>query len=74
MNLILISAGYCIVSISPVLWHAYIIAFQQAQRKKAPSDEAFIRLIAECEIEAQKDYCRMFRIKLPTATKTEPER
>ena len=38
---------------------------QQAQRAQGPSDTAFIRLICECELEAQKDYCRMFRIKLP---------
>lgn len=74
MNLILINAGYCVVSIPPVLRHDYITALQQAQRSKSPSDEAFIKLIAECEIEAQKDYCRMFRIKLPTINKAEPER
>ena len=66
MNLILINQGYCIVSIPPVLRHDYIVALQQAQRQEHPSDEAFVKLIAECEIEAQKDYCRMFRIKLPT--------
>jgi len=66
MNLILVNRGYCIVSIPPVLRHSYITALQQAQRKHNPSDEAFIKLIAECEIESQKDYCRMFRIKLPT--------
>ena len=65
MNLILINRGYCVVSIPPVLRHDYIVALQQAQREKNPSDEAFVKLIAECEIEAQKDYCRMFRIKLP---------
>lgn len=65
MNLILINRGYCVVSISPVLRHDYIVALQQAQREQNPSDEAFVKLIAECEIEAQKDYCRMFRIKLP---------
>jgi len=65
MNLILINRGYCIVSISPVLRRDYITALQQAQREKNPSDEAFIKLIAECEIEAQRDYCRMFHIKLP---------
>lgn len=66
MNLILINQGYCIVSIPPVLRHDYIVALQQAQRARNPSDEAFVRLIAECEIESQKDYCRMFHIKLPT--------
>lgn len=65
MNLILINLGYCIVSIPPVLRHDYIVALQRAQRENRPSDEAFLKLIAECEIEAQKDYCRMFRIKLP---------
>lgn len=65
MNLILINKGYCLVSIPPVLRHDYIVALQQAQREKAPSDEAFVKLIAECEIEVQKDYCRMFRIELP---------
>jgi len=72
MNLILINAGYCIVSIPPVLRHEYITALQQAQRAGNPSDEAFIRLIAECEIEAQKDYCRMFRIQLPARSNDEP--
>lgn len=65
MNLILINQGYCVVSIPPVLRHTYIAALQQAQREQKPSDEAFVKLIAECEIESQKDYCRMFRIKLP---------
>ena len=65
MNLLLIQQGYCVVSIPPVLRHEYITALQQAQRKRNPSDGAFVKLIAECEIEAQRDYCRMFRIKLP---------
>lgn len=65
MNLILINQGYCTVSIPPVLRYDYIVALQQAQRKKHPSDEAFLKLISECEIESQKDYCRMFHIELP---------
>ncbi|MDP4120305.1 MAG: Fic family protein [Bacillota bacterium] len=65
MNLILVNKGYCIVSIPPILRHDYITALQQAQRSNSPSDIALIQLIAECEIEAQKDYCRMFHIKLP---------
>ena len=64
MNLILVNKGYCIVSIPPVLRHDYIVALQQAQRAQTPSDTAFIELICNCELEAQKDYCRMFRIKL----------
>jgi Fic family protein len=62
MNLILINGGYCVVSIPPVLRHEYISALQAAQRKDLPSDDKFKILIAECEIEAQKDYCRMLRI------------
>jgi len=65
MNLILVNRGYCVVSIPPILRHDYITALQQAQRAQGPSDAAFIKLICECELEAQKDYCRMFRIKLP---------
>lgn len=65
MNLLLIHRGYCVVSIPPVLRLDYISALQQAQRSKNPSDEAFIRLIAECELEAQRDYARMFKFRLP---------
>ena len=64
MNLLLIRQGYCVVSIPPILRHDYIAALQIAQRSENPSDEAFVRLIAECELEAQKDYCRMFKIQL----------
>ena len=74
MNLILVNRGYCIVSIPPVLRHDYITALQRAQRSEAPSDAAFNKLICECELEAQKDYCRMFRIKLPERKKDAPER
>jgi Fic family protein/predicted XRE-type DNA-binding protein len=65
MNLILVNRGYQIVSIPPILRTEYIDALIAAQKDKNPSDTAFFRLIAECEIEAQKDYCRMFRIELP---------
>ncbi len=73
MNLILVNKGYCIVSIPPILHYDYITALQQAQRSKAPSDDAFICLIGECELEAQRDYCRMFHIKLPTHVKNQNE-
>lgn len=66
MNLLLINQGYCVVSIPPILRHEYNTALQQAQRTQNPTDEAFVKLIAECEMEAQRDYCRMFHIKLPT--------
>ena len=63
MNLILINKGYQIVSIPPILRMEYIDALHAAQKSKNPSDKAFFQLIAECEIESQKDYCRMFRIR-----------
>jgi Fic family protein len=65
MNLILINCGYQIVIIPPVLRSDYINALKKGQHKRSPSDEAFIRLIAECEIEAQREYCRMFDIRPP---------
>ena len=65
MNLILINRGYPIVSIPPVLRMEYINALRAAQRQENPSDEAFNRLIAECAVEAQRDYCRMFHIEPP---------
>jgi len=65
MNLILVNRGYQIISIPPVLRAEYINALKTAQRDNNPSDADFLRLIAECEIEAQKDYCRMFRIEPP---------
>lgn len=74
MNLILVNKGYCVVSIPPVFRYEYISALQQAQRGSNPSDAAFIRLIAECELEAQKDWCRMFHIKLPDSREKDLER
>ena len=74
MNLVLINKCYCVVSIPPVLRHEYITALQQAQRSRNPSDAAFIQLICQCELEAQRDYCRMFRIKLPGQGKNETAR
>ena len=65
MNLVLVNRGYQIISIPPILRLKYINALKAAQREKDSGDEAFIRLIAECEIEAQKEYCRMFHIGSP---------
>ena len=72
MNLILINRGYQIISIPPIMRPDYISALQMAQREKNPSDEAFNLLMAECEIEAQRDFCRMFDIEQPK--KDEPDR
>lgn len=71
MNLILVNRGYCVISIPPILRMDYLSALHEAQREKNPSDEAFIRLICECELEAQRDFCRMFRISLTETQKSE---
>lgn len=64
MNLVLVNKGYCVVSIPPIWRQEYISALVAAQRKSNPTDEPFNTLIAECELEAQRDYGRMFRINL----------
>jgi len=75
MNLILVNRGYQIVSIPPILRREYIEALQMAQRGKTPSDDLFFKLIAQCEVESQKDYCRMFGIEVPKRIRTpEPGR
>ena len=65
MNLIVISRGYQIISIPPILRADYINALEAARNGADEKKEAFSRFVAECEIEAQKDYCRMFQITLP---------
>ena len=71
MNLIFVNTGYSIVSIPPILRMEYISTLVAAQCAENPTDEPFNRLIAECELEAQRDYGRMFKIPL---AKSEPER
>jgi len=62
MNMILINSGYSIVSIPPVLRHDYIAALKAAQRLENPDVSSFYRFIAACEIDGQKDLCRMLHI------------
>lgn len=64
MNLVFVNKGYCIVSIPPILRGDYISALVAAQREQNPTDKPFNTLIAECELEAQKDYGRMLNIDL----------
>ena len=65
MNLIIINSGYQIISIPPVLRADYIDALEAARHGSGIKKEAFCTFIAKCEVEAQKDYCRMFNIALP---------
>ena len=64
MNLILINKGYQIVSIPPVLRNEYINALSKGRSDGSKTGGVLAKFIAECEIEAQKDFCRMFHIKL----------
>ena len=69
MNMILLNKGYQIISIPPILRHEYISALKASQREDSPNDSEFLKLIAQCEIEAQKGYFRMFRIPFPQKNK-----
>lgn len=64
MNMILVNKGYQIVTIPPILRNDYISALKAAQKEHNPNDRAFYTLIANCEIEAQKDFCRMFNLEI----------
>lgn len=60
MNLILVNAGYGVVSIPPVLRNDYINALSASRR--IDDMEPFSKLIAECVIETERDYCRMLKL------------
>jgi Fic family protein len=64
MNLILINAGYRVVSIPPICRHSYYAALQSAQHLPSAVNDQFNRFICECELESQRDYCRMLKIPL----------
>ena len=68
MNLILINKGYHLISIPPILRQEYITAINKGRRSGSKTGGALAIFIAECEIEAQKDFCRMFHIKPPKDT------
>lgn len=60
MNLILVNAGYGVVSIPPIWRNDYINALSASRRL---SDmEPFSKLIAECVIETERDYCRLLKL------------
>lgn len=60
MNLILVHAGYGVVSIPPVWRNDYIIALSASRRLN--DMEPFSKLIAECVIETERDYCRLLKL------------
>lgn len=60
MNLILVNAGYGVVSIPPIWRNNYINALSSARTSN--DMDAFSKLIAECVIETERDYCRLLRL------------
>jgi len=60
MNLILVNAGYGVVSIPPVWRNEYINALSASRRLN--DMEPFSKLIAECVIETERDYCRLLKL------------
>ena len=62
------------LSETKVLLEDGITALQAAQRDENPTDSPFQKIIAECGLGAQRDYCRMFRIPLQDRAAHAPER
>jgi len=60
MNLILVNKGYQIAIIPPVLRLEYINSISISRKNEDFLE--FEKFISECVHEAQKDYCKMFRI------------
>ena len=60
MNLVLVNAGYGVVSIQPILRNDYINALSASRRLN--DMEPFCKLIAECVIETERDYCRLLKL------------
>lgn len=60
MNLLLVNTGYGVVSIPPIWRNDYINALSASRRQQ--DMEPFCKLIAECVIETERDYCRLLKI------------
>ena len=60
MNLILVNSGYGVVSIPPIWRNDYINALSVSNRLN--DMDAFSKLIAECVIETERDYCRLLKL------------
>lgn len=63
MNLALMRSGYGIAMIPPVRRGEYIDTLRASQREKNADTAPFLRLITECVIETQKDYCRLLKLE-----------
>lgn len=72
MNLVLVNAGYRVVSIPLIYRHSYYAALQSSQHLPSAGNDQFNELICLYELESQKDYCRM--LKIPLKSDHEQER
>jgi Fic family protein len=60
MNLILVNAGYGVISIPPILRNDYLNALTVSRMQG--NIDSFSQLIAECVIETERDYCRLLKL------------
>ena len=60
MNLILVNTGYGVISIPPILRNDYLNALTVSRMQG--NIDLFSQLIAECVIEAERDYCRLLKL------------
>ena len=60
MNLVLVNAGYGVVSVPPILRNDYINALSVSRRLN--DMDPFCKLIAECVVETERDYCRLLKL------------
>lgn len=60
MNLILVNTGYGVASIPPVWRNNYINALSASRHLH--DMEPFSKLIAECVIETERDYCCLLKL------------
>lgn len=67
MNTLLIQNSYLPVVIPPVIRHDYVTALEKAHK----NDSDFIKLIARCEIETQKEMMRLLKGHSQSATSNE---
>lgn len=64
MNLILVNEGYGIVIIPPTRREDYLNALMASREMNHIDIDTFIKFIAECLIESEKEYCKLLKINL----------
>ena len=64
MNLILLNNGYQVASIPPSIEANYISSMKIEEKTTESSNKPFTDIIADCEYESLKYYCRRFNIEI----------